>query len=104
MLPSVEKVLEKSMYNRFYIVLNNNNIYNLQFGFKQQYSTSCVLINITENTRKAPSDGNIGSGVLVDIPKAFDTADYQILLSKLNHYEICEVSNDWFKSYLSNSN
>ena len=27
---------------------------------------------------------------------------YQILLAKLNHYGIRRVSNDWFKSYLSN--
>ena len=41
---------------------------------------------------------------LVDLQKAFDTVDHQILLAKLNHYGICVVSNDWFKSYLSNSN
>ena len=41
--------------------LNNNN--NLQFGFRQQYSTSHTLINITKNMRKALYDGNIGCGV-----------------------------------------
>ena len=93
------------MHKRLYTFLNNNNIiYNLQFGFRQQYSTSNALINITENIRKALGDGNIGCGVFVDLQKAFDTVDYQILLAKLNHYGICGVSNDWFKSYLSNRN
>ena len=90
------------MYKRLYTFLNNNNIiYNLQFGFRQQYSTSHALINITENIRKALDDGNIGCGVFVDLQKAFDTVDHQILLAKLNHYGIHRVSNDWFIFCLS---
>ena len=49
------------MYKRLYTSLDNKNIiYDLEFGFRQLYSTSHVLINITENIRKALDDGNIG--------------------------------------------
>ena len=105
LLSNIEKILEKLMYKRLYTFLDNKNIiYDLQFGFRQQCCTSHALINITENIRKALDDGNIGCGVLVDLQKPFDTIDHQILLAKLNHYGIRGVSNDWFKSYLSNHN
>ena len=38
----------------------------------------------------------------MDLQKAFYTVDHQILLAKLRHYGTRVVSNDWFKSYLSN--
>ena len=105
LLSNIEKIFEKRMYRRLYTILNKKNIiYNLQFGFTQQYSTSHALINITDNIRKALAHGNIGCGVIVDLQKAFDNVDHQILLEKLNHYAIRGVSNDWFKSYLSNRN
>ena len=50
LLSNIEKILEKLMYKRLNTLLNNNNIiYNLRFGFRQQYSTSHALISITEN-------------------------------------------------------
>ena len=82
LLSNIEKVLEKFMHKRLYAFLNNNNIiYNFQFEFRQQYSTSHALINITENIRKALDDGNIGCGVFVDLQKAFDTLDFNGLNS-----------------------
>ena len=86
------------MYKRLYTFLKSNNIiYNLQFGFRQQYSTSHALINKTE-IRKALDGGNIGCRVFVDLQSAFDTVGRQMLLAKLNHYGIRGVSNHWFKS------
>ena len=70
MLSNIEKILEKLMYKRLYTFLDDKNIiYDLQLGFRQQYSTSHVLINITDNIRKALDEGNIGCGVFVDFKK-----------------------------------
>ena len=66
------------MYRRLYTFLNNKNIiYDLQFGFRKQYSTSHALINVIENIRKTLGDGNIGCGVFVDLQRAFDTVDHR---------------------------
>ena len=83
------------MHKRLHTFLSNNNIINdLQFGFRQRHSTSHALIDVTENIRKALDDRNTGCQVFVDLQKAFDTVDHEILLAKLNPCGICGVSND----------
>ena len=91
------------MYKRVYNFLSQNNIiYDLQFGFRQKFSTTHALINLTENIRQALDERYIGYGIIVDSQKAFDTMDPEILLSKLDHYGIRGASNNWFKSIANN--
>ena len=83
------------MYNRIYKYFSDNNlIYLLQFCFRQKYSTVQALTSLTENIRKNLDEGNIGCGIFVDLQKAFDAAEHDILLSKLEHYSICGLGND----------
>ena len=45
-------------------------------------------------------EGNIECGIFVDLEKALNTIGHDILLSKFEHYSICGLANEWFKSYL----
>ena len=83
------------MYNRIYkFVSENNIIYPLQFGFRQQYSPFHALISLTEDIRKNVDKGNIVCGIFVDLQKVFDTVENDILLAKLEHYGIRDMANN----------
>ena len=90
------------MYNRIYKFFSDSNlIYSIQIGLRQKYSTVPALISLAECTLKNLDERNIGCGIFVDLQKAFDTVEHDILLSKLEHYGVCGLANEWFKSYLS---
>ena len=74
----------------------------MQFGFRQKYSTVHALISLTEHIRKNLNEGNISCGISVDLQKVFDTDEHDILLSKLEHYGVRGLTNEWLKSYISN--
>ena len=103
LLSNISKLLEKLMYSRLYSFLNIFNcISELQFGFRAKHSTSHALISITEKIREALDTGHFACGVFIDLQKAFDTVDHDILVSKLEYYGVRGVVKNWFSSYFKN--
>ena len=75
------------MYNRLYKFFENNKlIYNLQFGFRQKYSTSHALIQL--------DSGKYAFGIFVEFQKAFDTVDHAVLIQKLIFYGVHGKTNN----------
>ena len=66
-------------------------------------STSLALMELTEEITTALDDKKkVTVGVCIDLKKAFDTINHNLLLKKLAHYWVRGVANNWLASYLSN--
>ena len=101
LLSNLNKIFEKIMFKRIYSFIEINKIlYPLQFGFRTKHSTNHALVCITERIRNSLDNNKVACGVFVDLQKAFDTVNHEILLRKLNYYGFRGVINDWFRSYL----
>ena len=91
------------MYQRLYNFLERYELlFNLQFGFRSGHSTDHALVSLTESIRSSLDNNRFGCGIFIDLQKAFDTVNHDILLSKLEeHYGIRGSAQTWFKSYLN---
>ena len=95
--------MEKIVHERIYKFLEAFQcIYSFQFGFRKKHSTNHALIEITETIRQSLDNNKIACGIFVDLQKAFDTVNHDILIAKLEHYGIRGTANKWFASYLKN--
>ena len=99
LLSPVSKIIEKAIYVQIEQHLKENNIlYEFQSGFRKSYSTDTCLINLIDHLRMIISQGNYAGMVMLDLQKAFDTVDHDILCKKLEAMGINFTK--WFESYL----
>ena len=103
LLSVINKLMEKLMFKRISKFIEKYNIlYEYQFGFRKDHSTTLAIMEIHENIINTLEKGSYIAGLYLDLSKAFDTVDHEILLSKLEHYGIRGPPLKWFHSYLTN--
>ena len=103
LLSNLSKLFERAMHIRIYEFFEAHNIFSdLQFGFRKKHSTNHALLSIFENIKEKLDNKTFSCGVFIDLEKAFDTVNHDILVKKLEFYGIRGICNQWFSSYLSN--
>ena len=80
----------------------NNAIFDGQFGFLPGKSVSQALVYLSHSLTDAFEKGHYVNGTFLDLSKAFDTLDHEILLNKLDNYGIRGVPHTWLRNYLCN--
>ena len=107
LLSQFSKILEKIIYNRFLHFIDKHNLlYAKQYGFIRNSSTSHALYidstiydhyNFIESNLER---NNKVASLFLDLKKAFDLVDHNILLNKLKYYGFRGISNRLIESYL----
>ena len=103
LLITASKILEKIIYKRTYnFLVKSKQLFVSQYGFRQNHSCNDAVNELGMYILKNIEENKYTVSIFLDLSKAFDTLDHEILLQKMSKYGIRGLTNDWFLSYLSN--
>ncbi len=102
LINAISKVLEKIVAYQLRNYIENNNILSCkQFGFRSLHSCIHAMIATMEKIESDKEKKLITSSIFIDLTKAFDTVNINILLTKLKKIGIQNTEFNWFKDYLN---
>ncbi|XP_063902507.1 uncharacterized protein LOC135122238 [Zophobas morio] len=97
------KVAEFALCAQFKTFLMEKNILpSQQSGFRENFSTSTVLISLVDDIFSGFSSGKVTLLTLLDMSKAFDSLNISLLVTKLKYYGVYGATLNWFQNYLFN--
>jgi hypothetical protein len=101
-LTQFNQIFERLLSKRFLNFFEKHNIVTKkQFGFLKKHCTEHAILDLKEFLMNKLDKKKITAVLFLDLQKAFDTVDHQILLQKLHHYGVRGKAHDLLKSYLS---
>ena len=99
-LTSVSKILEKAVHHQVDKYCRETRLlYIKQSGFRNNYSTSTCLVYLHDYIRSEVEKGKFIGMVMLDVQKAFDSVNHDLLCEKIR---LAGIEPEWFRSYLSN--
>ena len=102
LLPAISKLFERVRFIQIRDIFNKNNLYyGSQYSFRGKHSTEWAAAEVIKRVIKKMNSTKIPINVYLDLSKAFDTLNHNILLHKLNCYGIRGTCLALLKSYLS---
>ena len=103
LLPQFSKILETLFNSRLSAFIGKNNIINpSQYGFRENMFTTYALTELINEITSSLNNKMYSIGVFIDLKKAFDPVDHELLCDFFNFYGIRGVAHNWISSYLSN--
>ena len=81
-------------------LLSNRILSMSQFAYRKLHSTITSLISVSDYWYENIDKNNLNFALFLDLKKAFDTVNHEILVRKLKVYGIDGIELEWFRSYL----
>ena len=103
LLPTLLKIFERVIFNQLYTYFDDNNILTEhQCGFRANQSAELAAVKLVDYIQYSIDRKCTPVNIYIDLSKAFDTLNFDILLYKLQYYGIRDIALKLLKSYISN--
>ena len=103
LLPVLSKVVEKTIAKQLSEYFEENKLFNQnQYGFRTSHSTEHAALELVDKITSQMDNNETPINIFLDLSKAFDTIDHNILLDKLKYYGLDDTAINLFRSYLTN--